>query len=95
MNQKAYNILLYESDDKEFSFKISSNDGASSSIYNFGTESLKDNLKMVGSIKLKSKKIDTFFTESIQAKDYDFWVMDIQGVELPVLKGAVESFENL
>ena len=95
VNQKAYNILLYESDDKEFSFKISSNDGASSSIYNFGTESLKDNLKMVGSIKLKSKKIDTFFLqESIQAKDYDFWVMNIQGAELPVLKGAVESLKT-
>ena len=95
VNQKAYNILLHEFDDKEFTFNISSNDGASSSIYNFGDESLKDNLKMVKSIKLKSKKIDTFFSqESIEAKDFDFWVMDIQGAELPVLKGAQNSLEN-
>ena len=95
INQKAYNILLHEFDNEVFSFNISNNDGASSSIYNFGAESLKDNLEMVETIKLKSKKIDTFFLqESIQAKDYDFWVMDIQGAELPVLKGAQKSLES-
>ena len=95
VNQKAYNVLLHEFDDKEFTFNISSNDGASSSIYNFGTESLKNNLKMIDTIKLKSKKIDTFFSqESIQARDYDFWVMDIQGAELPVLKGAENSLQS-
>ena len=95
VNQKAYNILLHETDDEEFLFNISSNDGASSSIYNFGTESLKDNLKMVEKIKLKSKKIDTFLLQkSVQAKDYDFWVMDVQGAELPVLKGAKKSLES-
>ena len=88
VSQRAFNILLYEVDDKEFLFNISNNDGASSSIYDFGTESLKDNLKMIETIKLKSKKIDTFFLQnSIDSKEYDFWVMDIQGAELPVLKG--------
>lgn len=95
INQKAYNILLYQLDDKEFSFNISSNDGASSSIYSFGEESLKENLKMIDTIKLSSKKIDTFFSqENLEADDYDFWVMDIQGSELPVLKGAEESLKS-
>ena len=95
VNQKAYNILLYEFDDKEFSFNISNNDGASSSIYNFGEDSLKDDLKMIESVKLKSKKIDTFFSqEKFEPNDYDFWVMDIQGAELPVLKGADETLKS-
>ena len=61
VSQRAFNILLYEVDDKEFLFNISNNDGASSSIYDFGTESLKDNLKMIETIKLKSKKLIPFF----------------------------------
>ena len=65
VNQKAYNILLYEFDDKEFSFNISNNDGASSSIYNFGEDSLKDDLKMIETVKLKSKKLTHFFSRKV------------------------------
>ena len=42
VNQSAFNILLYEEDDKKIKFNISNNDGASSSIYSFGSESEKD-----------------------------------------------------
>tara|TARA_B100001063_G_scaffold72504_1_gene66769 strand:+ start:1720 stop:2424 length:705 start_codon:yes stop_codon:yes gene_type:complete len=95
VNQKAYNILLYETDNEEISFNISNNDGASSSIYEFGDKSFNDNLKMINSIKLKTKKIDSFFfQESLKPRDYDFWVMDIQGAELPVLKGAKKSLQD-
>ena len=48
---------------KNFLFNISNNDGVSSSIYNFGVDSLKDDLKMIETVKLKSKKIDTFFSQ--------------------------------
>ena len=95
INQKAYNLLLYELDDKEILFNISNNDGASSSIYEFGNESKKENLKMINSFKLKSKKIDTFFEENqIKPKDYDFWVMDIQGAELSALRGGNNSLKQ-
>ena len=94
VNQKAYNILLYEFDDKEFSFNISNNDGASSPIYNFGVDSLKDDLKMIESVKLKSKKLTHFSQEKFEPYDYDFWVMDIKVNELPVLKGAVETLKS-
>ena len=33
INQKAFNILLFDSDNKVIKFNISNNDGASSSIY--------------------------------------------------------------
>jgi len=95
INQSAFSILLYEFDNKELSFNISNNDAASSSIYSFGSESQNGNLKMVNSIKLISKKVDTFFLEeSIKAEEYDFWVMDIQGAELSALKGAKNSLEK-
>tara|TARA_B110000008_G_C16933620_1_gene549712 strand:+ start:35 stop:742 length:708 start_codon:yes stop_codon:yes gene_type:complete len=95
INQSAFNILLYEEDDKKISFNISNNDGASSSIYSFGPESEKDHLKMINSVNLISKKIDTFFIEqSFKAEEYDFWVMDIQGAELSALKGAIKSLEK-
>ena len=95
INQKAFNILLFDSDNKVVKFNISNNDGASSSIYEFGDESKKQNLRMVESINLKSQKIDTFFEENkINCEDYDFWVIDLQGSELPVLKGAQHSLKK-
>ena len=95
INQIAFNILLYEEDDKKIKFNISNNDGASSSIYSFGSESEKDHLEMINSVNLISKKIDTFFLEQLfKVEDYDFWVMDIQGAELSALKGAKKSLEK-
>ena len=95
INQKAYNILLNDTDNKDILFNISNNDGASSSIFDFGDESKKENLKMVSSYKLKSKKIDTFFYENhLSANEYNFWVMDIQGAELLALKGANKSLNE-
>ena len=95
VNQSAFNILLYEEDDKKIKFNISNNDGASSSIYSFGSESEKDHLEMINSVNLISKKIDTFFLEQLfNVEDYDFWVMDIQGAELSALKVAKKSLET-
>ena len=95
VNQKAFNILLFQLDDEVIKFYISNNDGASSSIYEFGSESEKQNLEMIDSINLKTKKIDTFFFENdIDSFEYDFWVIDLQGAELSVLKGAENSLKN-
>ena len=95
VNQSAFNILLYEEDNKKIKFNISNNDGASSSIFSFGSESEKDHLEMINSVNLISKKIDTFFLEQLfKVEDYDFWVMDIQGAELSALKGAKKSLEK-
>jgi FkbM family methyltransferase len=92
INQKAYNILLYEEDDIKKIFKISNNDAASSSIYEFGNSNFNNDINMIDRIILKTMKIDTFFKkERIVSNEYDFWVLDLQGAELPTLKGATQS----
>ena len=94
-NQEAFNILLYDKDNIQLDFKISNNDSASSSIYEFGEHGQKQNVKMIKQIKLNTKKLDTFFDENrIKNEEYDFWVMDLQGSELKALMGAVNSLKN-
>ncbi len=94
-HQEAFNILLYDKDNIQLNFNISNNDSASSSIYEFGEHGNSQDIKMIKQIKLNTKKLDTFFEENkIKNKDYDFWVMDLQGSELRALMGAKNSLKN-
>ena len=95
INQKAYNFLLYDEDNKEVNFNISNNDSASSSVYDFGEKSLSMNLKMISKLKLNSKKFDTLVEEILlDISDYNFWILDLQGAELLALKGAKQSLKK-
>jgi len=101
-NQKAYNYLLSKNDDELIDFNISNNDGASSSIFQFGKLSSgknslwkEKNLKMIDSIKVKSISFDSFVKKNnIEIQMYDHWVIDLQGAELLVLEGAKNSLEK-
>jgi len=86
-NQKAMCALLGSVNKNKIKFNVSSNDGASSSIYSFGDNTQFKNLEMVGSVFLKMKRLDSCFSiKDISA--YPHWVIDVQGAELEVLKGA-------
>jgi FkbM family methyltransferase len=91
-NQKAYNYLLTNKDDEIVDFNISNNDGASSSIFNFGNAHLNfqgREFKMIDKIKLKTIKLETLFEKhKLDCQKYNFWVIDVQGAELLVLDGA-------
>ena len=51
---------------------------------------------MIDTIELKSITIDTFVkNNNIDIKNYNHWVIDIQGAELLALKGAKESLKNV
>lgn len=101
-NQIAINALVADKDYKEYMFKISNNDGMSSSIFDFGEYSsgkkslwpqLK--LKMVDRIKLKSKTLKSIYKEYLlEKKKLDFLVLDVQGAELNVLIGAGDIIDN-
>jgi FkbM family methyltransferase len=108
--QIAINALITDKENQEYTFHISNLlRGASSSIYEFGEyhtgeKSLwKDvhmqlwgtDFKMVQSIILQSKTIEMLYREnSIDNKEYDFLVLDIEGAELLALKGAGERLAN-
>ena len=101
--QKAFCALLGDSDDKIVDFNLSSNDGASSSIFEFGELSVgektlwprrKTKLKMVNQIKIKMITLDTLLQKkNIDASKFNHWVMDLQGAELLTLKGATNSIK--
>jgi FkbM family methyltransferase len=89
-NQKALNYLLTDQENKEYAFHLSDNEAASSSIFEFAEhKQLWPEVKMVRQINLRSATLPQMFKrEQIRAEDYDALVMDTQGSELLILKGA-------
>ena len=95
-NYVALNGLVTDKDDQPYEFKVSSNRGLSSSIYE-----LKDHKKiwgkvsMVSTIQLKSVTLPTLLERNgLDVKNYDALVMDTQGSEILVLRGAEKIISN-
>ena len=83
--QQAIHALLGD-EEKVVNFHVASNDGMSSSIYPFA-ENNGFQLSMTESVPLKMKRLDSLLTPD-QAGNYPHWVIDVQGAELSVLRGA-------
>jgi len=83
--QEAIHALLGD-EEKTVEFHIASNDGMSSSIYTFA-ENNGFELSMTESVQLKMKRLDNLLSLE-QAGKYPHWVVDVQGAELSVLRGA-------
>jgi len=89
---RIQNLLKIEKS-KKINFFVSDNDGASSSIFKFGKDSV--NLRIIEKKLLKTITLDSLLKKNnIEPKDYDFWVIDLQGVELLALKGAKKSLKH-
>jgi FkbM family methyltransferase len=90
-----YNYLISDIDDKKYIFNISNN-GQSSSIYEFGThEKNHPEVKFIEKRELISKRIDSIFKiENINQK-IDFLNLDIQGSELLALKGMGKMLNDI
>jgi len=88
--QLAFNALVTDQDNIEHKFHISNNGGCSSSIFDLKLH--KDIWPEVAynkTITLQSVTLTSLFeTERIRADDYDALIMDTQGAEMLVLKGA-------
>jgi FkbM family methyltransferase len=94
-NQKVIQALLSDKDGEKLDFKISNNDSASSSIFDFGQESIQKNLRMISNLKIKSQTLDMIVErEKIEISEYDYWILDLQGAELLTLQGAKKSLKN-
>lgn len=89
-NQRALRYLLTDVDDKEYEFHISNNAGLSSSIFDLSSH--KKIWPDVGYVTTRTIRSTTLATlvkrENIDISSYDALVMDTQGSELLVLKGA-------
>jgi len=86
-NQKAFNYLLGKKNKSNVKFFVSSNQSVSSSIYKLGKEHGWNGVEMIHELSLKMFRLDKVFTFK-DLKDYQNWVIDVQGSELDVLIGA-------
>ena len=89
----AFCQLLSDDDDQDLKFNIAKNhyngNYQSSSVLEFGTHEINHpHIKMENTIYLRTKTIKTIFSENnLNFDDYDFVNLDLQGYELPVIKG--------
>ena len=88
--QRAINALLLDKDDVEHVFHVASNDGASSSIFDFHMHSdIWPEISYVVDLRIRSSTLPSVLRrEGVELFEYDALVLDTQGSELFVLKGA-------
>ena len=101
--QKSYEALLHSKNGEIVDFFLSSNDNASSSIYDFSKDfkdnklffqNKKRNIAMTGKIKLRTCTLDDLLLKNdIDIKKFNHWIIDVQGAELEVFKGAINSLK--
>lgn len=84
--QRAINALLGDVSGREVDFYRSSNNGQSSSLFKFGKD-ISHSVETEEIYRLKLQRLDELLSID-EAKKYDHWVIDVQGAELLVLKGA-------
>ena len=89
-----YNAVITDEDDKEVTFNVANN-GMSSSVLELGTHKTEHpDIHYVGKLQKKTVTLDTFFARNgLNAKKFNYWVMDIQGAELLALRGATNSLK--
>jgi FkbM family methyltransferase len=95
--QTAENCLITDGDDKEYVFHVASNWGASSSIFELGDHSeIWPDIHYVDHLKMKSITLDSLmFKIRDDSALYDALVLDTQGSELLVLKGARRLLQQI
>lgn len=96
-NQMAVQALLYERDGAQLSLNIANNEGASSSIMGFKEhELLWPDVKYVESIEMVTKTLASLVEElHLDLGKYNSIVLDTQGSELLILKGAIPLLPSI
>lgn len=94
--QNIYQALITDKDDEELDFNISSNDGQSSSIYEFNKHKINHpSIHFISTIKVKTTTLDTFCSTIFSSDVPNVLVIDVQGAELLVLSGGDKMLENV
>ena len=89
-NQTCRNFIAHSVCEENSEFHIASNNGESSSIFPIAVNEYWEGLENVGVNYLPAMKIDCAIPSSV-IKKYSYWVIDVQGAELEVLKGSLKS----
>jgi FkbM family methyltransferase len=99
-DQKTFHVLLGDQDNVEKDFFISSNDAASSSLFQFSNKVIEKGwegrrIYMKKKIKLIMFKLDTILKKNnIFPSEYNHWIVDLQGAELLFFKGAEDALKS-
>jgi len=93
----AVNACITDRDNDFVEFNVSSNEGQSSSIYEFGThKDCHPDVTFVDKLKMTTARIDTLIKKQIiKFGDIDFINFDIQGAELLALKSMGVYLEQV
>jgi FkbM family methyltransferase len=96
-NQRAYRCLLAAERGREYTLHVSDNDGAASSILDFAKHrKLHPDIHHLSDLNITSTTLTHLIDEQkIDIKDYGAIVLDTQGSELLVLKGALPLLSKL
>jgi FkbM family methyltransferase len=88
--QRAYRYLLAAEDGREYTFHIADNGGKSSSILRLGKHrEMWPEVAYAGETQIRGATFGTFIErEQVKLSDYQALVLDTQGSELMILKGA-------
>jgi FkbM family methyltransferase len=95
-NQMALQYLITDKDDVSYTLKVASNEGASSSIFDFeGHSEIWPDIVYVDEINIVSKTLlSVLQIHKIDFSRFDILFMDVQGSELLVLKGLGDYLHN-
>jgi len=95
-DQIAVNHLITDKDDAEYLFHVADNEGMSSSILEFAQhKDIYPGVREVSQLMLKSTTINSLLRKlGASSHSYQALIMDTQGSELQVLKGATEHLSQ-
>lgn len=95
-DQQAAQFLITDQDGAEYEFGIANNGAQSSSIFPFADhKKIWPDVDYLGSMKLKSTTLKTVIENAkLNMDTLDTLIMDVQGAELLVLKGAGEYVDR-
>ena len=88
--QAALQALVTDTDDAEYDFHVANNEGQSSSIFDLGAhKEIWPRVAYTGSLRIRGVTLPTLLgREGIDPSRFDVLVMDAQGAELLILRGA-------
>jgi FkbM family methyltransferase len=95
-SQRALEYLVLDNDDETITLHVSNNEGESSSVMDLALHrDVWPSVYFTRDIEIQSHKLDTIIdSEHIDLAEYDGLVLDVQGSELLVLKGAQRVLQH-